>query len=491
MIREQAEIAVLGAGFAGSLTALVLHRMGRRVVLLERGSHPRFSLGESSTPLANLALDEIAREYGLPWLANLAKYGRWKKAYPQLPCGLKRGFTFARHEPGLPFVPDPEHGNELLVAASPADEVGDTHWLRADFDHFLAQKAVEAGVPYLDRVDLQLFRPGGVPWQLRGTREGEPVEVTARFLIDATGPAGALARALDLRGPPMRTSSWCVYSHFEEVERWEEVLRELGGRPNEHPYRCDDAALHHVLDDGWVYVLRFDNGLTSAGVLFDGSRRPPDPSVPPEEVWRRTLSLYPALARQFRPARPVRPWVQTGRLQRRVSQAAGPDWVMLAPSAYTLDALYSTGNAHALLTIQRLARLIGRHWGGDLAGALAGYDAALLREIDFLDRLVHGSYRAFRQFGLLASFTMYYFAGAIAAEERRRQGRAGEDEGFLSSHDPAFRSAFERGYRALLELADRPGADVEAYRRQVAADIAPWNTVGLCDPRRRNLYPYS
>ena len=37
MIREHGDVAVLGAGFAGSMMALVLQRIGRTVVLLERG----------------------------------------------------------------------------------------------------------------------------------------------------------------------------------------------------------------------------------------------------------------------------------------------------------------------------------------------------------------------------------------------------------------------------------------------------------------------
>src|SRR5258708_39955322 len=108
------DVASLGGGFAGSLLALMLSRQ-RDVVLIERGRHPRFALGESSTPLADLALAEIARDYDLPWLAPLAKYGTWKRAYPDLPCGLKRGFTFAKHHKGQAFVPDPEHRNELFV----------------------------------------------------------------------------------------------------------------------------------------------------------------------------------------------------------------------------------------------------------------------------------------------------------------------------------------------------------------------------------------
>ena len=154
MIREHGDVAVLGAGLAGSIMALVLQRIGRTVVLLERGVHPRFAIGESSTPLANLALEEISRTYDLPQLFALSAYGTWLQAYPHLAVGLKRGFTFMRHQAGQPFRPSPEHANELLVAASPADDVADTHWFREHFDHFLVQQAQSAGIPYHDRTDI-------------------------------------------------------------------------------------------------------------------------------------------------------------------------------------------------------------------------------------------------------------------------------------------------------------------------------------------------
>ena len=35
-------------------------------MLIERGRHPRFAIGESSTPLANLLLEELADRYDLP-----------------------------------------------------------------------------------------------------------------------------------------------------------------------------------------------------------------------------------------------------------------------------------------------------------------------------------------------------------------------------------------------------------------------------------------
>ncbi|HUG89439.1 MAG TPA: NAD(P)-binding protein, partial [Planctomycetaceae bacterium] len=76
-MRLDAEIAVIGSGFGGSLTALLLDRIGRRPVLVDRGSHPRFAIGESSTPIANLVLRDLALRYGLPRLVPLAKYGTW------------------------------------------------------------------------------------------------------------------------------------------------------------------------------------------------------------------------------------------------------------------------------------------------------------------------------------------------------------------------------------------------------------------------------
>ena len=89
MTATACDVAVVGSGFAGSILARVLARLGRRVVLVERGRHPRFALGESTTPLANIALERLARRYDLPDLHALAAYGRWLRAYPELRRGLK------------------------------------------------------------------------------------------------------------------------------------------------------------------------------------------------------------------------------------------------------------------------------------------------------------------------------------------------------------------------------------------------------------------
>ena len=92
------DLAIVGSGFGGSLLAMIARRLGLRVLLLEKGRHPRFAIGESSTPLANLLLEELATRYDLPRLKPLCKWGTWQKEYPEIGCGLKRGFTFLHHK---------------------------------------------------------------------------------------------------------------------------------------------------------------------------------------------------------------------------------------------------------------------------------------------------------------------------------------------------------------------------------------------------------
>src|SRR5215475_334214 len=167
-LNRKYDIAVVGSGFAGSLMAMIARRLGLSVVLLERGKHPRFMIGESSTPLSNLLIEELANRYDLPALKPLAKWGTWQQSYPQVGCGLKRGFTFYHHVLGQPDTPDPEHRNQLLVAASPHDSIGDTHWFRADFDELLVHQAQELGVDYVDEVKLDSFVTTDDEAQLEG-----------------------------------------------------------------------------------------------------------------------------------------------------------------------------------------------------------------------------------------------------------------------------------------------------------------------------------
>src|SRR5260221_3447467 len=201
VVTERCEVAIVGSGFAGSLMARCLAVLGYDVVLLERSTHPRFAIGESSAPLANLSLERLGVRYGLDDCYQLATHGRWLDHFPELRRGLKRGFTFYRHHPGESFANRGLDSERLLVAASPIDALGDTHWVRADVDHHFVREAVAAGVDYRDHVEVT---------------SAEIHNLGVDFVIDASGPCGFLARQPSIPSwlAHTRTSSRLAFRHL-------------------------------------------------------------------------------------------------------------------------------------------------------------------------------------------------------------------------------------------------------------------------------------
>ena len=158
---ESCQVAIVGSGFAGTILARILHRLGSKVVLVERHRHPRFAIGESSTPLAAICLERLARAYEMPLISSwLAAYGRVDGAHAGGAAGSEAGIHLlpvtVPVSSLLRLLPENEH--RLLVAASPDDAVADSHWLRQDVDHHLVRRAVGEGVDYRDQTEIQNLR---------------------------------------------------------------------------------------------------------------------------------------------------------------------------------------------------------------------------------------------------------------------------------------------------------------------------------------------
>lgn len=481
-------IAIIGAGFTGSLLGRILAVQGYQVLLLERGRHPRFAIGESTTPLANLALERLATRYGLPDLRALAAHGRWMRAFPEVRRGLKRGFTFYHQRPGLRYTNDAGNSARLLVAASPGAEVADSHWLRADVDHFLLQQAVAAGVDYRDSTELDdaWFGPTGV--RLRGRTGGTPFTEQVDFVLDASGPARFLARQLGIPSAlrRLRTRSALLFSHFRGVRPFEDVGIEDGAVMPPGPYPDHQAAVHHLLREGWMYLLRFDHDCTSAGFLLAPGRVP---AAPPAEAWHRILRRYPSIARQFAGASPLFPVGFRPMIQHRMAAAVGSRWAALPHTFAFVDPLFSTGIAWGLLGVERLALMFEtaaeRGRLPDRAG-LARYQALLGAESDQIDRLVYGGYLSRGDFGSFTGHALLYFATVSFSEVRQRIGLVPNPawQGFLGAGDPEWGGVFGESVRRI-----RAGGGRAAYLAWVRERIAPRNIGGLADPARHNLYP--
>ena len=479
------DIAVVGSGFAGSLTALALARRGRRVALVERGRHPRFVIGESTTPLTNLLLEEIADEYDLPRVRTFSKWGTWQRTRPEIACGLKRGFTFLFHRPGQTFEEDAGHERQLLVAASPHDDVADTHWYRPDFDRALVSEAEAAGVTYLDQTCLDAARDEGSSMVIEGERGGRRVRVRTPFVIDASGPRGFLARAFGLGDAPLRwlPPTTGLYTHFEDVALWDDVSPP--DRPP--PYPRDAAALHHVFPGGWIWVLRFNNGLISAGAALTDPLAARVNAANGAAGWDRLLTTLPSVADQFRHARATLPFVCAPRLAFRSRQVVGARWALLPSAAGVIDPLLSTGFPLTLLGIQRLLTVLeSTDPGAERAAALALYDARTQRELDATEQIVGALYQNMDDPGLFRRLSLLYFAAASYSEAARRLGRPDLAPGFLLQEHPTFGPELRA---CAVEAATEPtGAARWTLFARIDRAIEPFDIAGLRD-QRQHWYP--
>ena len=498
------DIAVIGSGFGGSLLAMIAQRLGYRTALLERGRHPRFAIGESASPLAGILIEQLADRYGLPRIRPLSAYGSWQRTYPQVVCGLKRGFTYFRHERGMSYRADADRGNQLLVAASPSDELSDTHWLRSDVDHFLVREAISLGVEYLDEMQIETWDRRDGCSMVGGGRRGTPVSLRVPFLVDASGPNGFVSRTLGLEhcGFAGYPNTQALFSHFTGVARCGE-MPDFAGEPdkarptidNEFPYPMDDAALHHVFDGGWMWVLRFGNGVTSAGIAVTDELAAELKLADGEPAWHRFLSLYPSIAAQFDTAQPTREFTWMPRLSWRVDRAVGDGWAMLPSAAAFIDPLFSTGIPLTLLGIERLARILEDARGASLVGlanadvttsaprgALNSYADVTLAEADHTARFIAGCYAAFPRFQQFAAYSMFYFAAASFTEMARRLCVRSDAARFLGADRTAF-------VEALVRLSPQLHGPDPRYASAVARSIEALNIAGLCDPAKRNWYP--
>lgn len=500
---ERREIVIVGSGFAGSLMARVLAVLGYDVLLLERGTHPRFAIGESSTPLANLSLERLAARYGLADCYQLAGHGRWLETHGEIRRGLKRGFTFYRHHPGASTRDARLAEERLLVAASPTDYVADSHWLRADVDHHFVRQALDAGVDYRDRVEVTRAEIGDDGVEIRASRGGQTLDIRADFVIDASGPGGFLARQLSIPSGlgRTRTRSGIVFSHFEGVKLASEIAPHL----TPGPYADDWAAVHHLIDEGWMYSLRFDHGVTSAGFVLSprGAASLPPDARSADEKWVALLDRYPTIAAAFGDARAVMPMMQRDVIQHRLTRAAGKRWVLLPHAFAFVDPLFSTGIAWSLRAVERLALAFEAERGGRRLpdeSQLARYEQMLTREADQIDRVVAGAYEAMAHFDLFAAQAMIYFATVSYAEVRQRLITDGDGDahpawgGFLGVGDEVCDSLPSMSLRRLRRITGGKGsegtpAQRSAFAEWVRRSIEPRNVAGLAEPARRNLYP--
>lgn len=473
MKQETYDVAVLGSGIAGSTLAAILGRQGFRVLLLEKGTHPRFAVGEAMQPQSSMLMWILGERFDVPEIGNISSTEKILTRVTRN-CGVKKTFGFLYHEEGK--TQDPAQANLLIPPQTPL--VSESHLFREDIDEYLMQAAVKYGADYRDRTEVEDFEINDDGVVLR-TTTGE--EFRARFLVDGTGHKSVVAHKFGLRPevPDLRTQSRTIFTHMEGLERFDDTIP-----PEDLPGLSRgwyEGTLHHMIDGGWFWIIRFDNvpgsesNVTSVGLTLDMRKYPQRSDVTPEQEFHEIVSKYPSIARHLEKGVPVRPWVGTGRLQFSATDSVGPRCFLMSHAHGFIDALYSRGMINTFEQINALApRLIQALRDDDFSPERFDYPRRLQQSmIRDNDRMVFNSFRSFATFDTWNAWLRLWLINIIFGDLRifricLRYLMTGDKAEFARLDDDPLPTMGEEG-ESLMEDLYRFGD--ETYNRWEAGEL--------------------
>jgi FADH2-dependent halogenase len=365
---------VVGGGPAGSSAAALLARAGRRVLVVERARFPRFHIGESLLPEVTPYLDQI----GVRAAVEREGFPVKKGAFLESPTGSAVGYADFR--------------DATRVAAT-------TTWqVRRDrFDQILLDHAAACGATVREETRARdvSFDEQGVTLTLEDAA-GHRREERGRFLIDASGRDGFLAKRLDLRrvDPALRHVSF--HAWYEGVEP----------PPEGHE---GDLRILSLEGRGWAWLIPVSETRTSVGVVVPKERVDRSTGRTPDERLRELLSEVAPVREAMAGARPVGParvdgdysYATTAYTGHRASSRREP-WLLAGDAGSFLDPVFSTGVLLALRSGVGAGQTVAAALGGsarETRRALARYERRQRRDYRMLRTLVTDFYRPeFRDF---------------------------------------------------------------------------------------------
>jgi len=276
-----------------------------------------------------------------------------------------------------------------------------------------------------------------------------------------------------------------LFSHFTGVGPLPDAFVSAG---ETSPYPPEQAAVHHVFAGGWVWVLKFNNGLTSAGIAATDPVAQALELPAGEPAWQKLLVRLPALAEIFASARAVVPFMHQPRLAFQSGVITGRAWALLPSAAGVIDPLLSTGFPLTLLGVGRLARLLQAHWHQPtFQPRLHDYAQQTTLELETTARLVGALYATMDRFELFKELSLLYFAAASYSETARRLGKPQLADGFLLCRHRGFAAQLEE----ICAVASKPlsAGEIESLRLRVRAAIEPFDVAGLTDRSRHPWHP--
>jgi flavin-dependent dehydrogenase len=327
---ESCDVIVIGGGPAGSTAAALLAKRGLDVVMLEKATHPRFHIGESLLP-RNL---ELLRRLGVA--EDVARIGVRK--------------------PGAEFVADATGESQAFNFAAGLDRIYTYSYQveRAAFDALLFDNACRHGARGAQAsrvIDVTPDRPSGTSVVRTVEADGAERRIVARFVLDASGRDGVMARRHHLRMADKRNNTAAVFAHFR------------GAR-----FRDGDMAgciSVHLAEDGWFWMIPLPDGIMSVG--FVGTQRAfqavADSGGPEQFLQERIRRSATVNARMTQAKLASEVW-STANYSYGASRMWGDGYMMIGDAFAFLDPVFSSGVMLAM-TMGEMGANVAATWLAD------------------------------------------------------------------------------------------------------------------------------
>lgn len=409
-IKTDYDVIILGTGIGGSMLGAILAKHNLNVLMLDAETHPRFAIGEATTPDTNFRLKLLSHKYDLPEIAHLSAFHPTRD-FISPACGVKRAFSFLYQREGKDQIATETHQYPTL-----APPMGpDCHFFRQDTDAYMMAVAVNYGAKVRQQTRIKDFDIQEDHVSLT-SEKGETF--TSKYLVDGTGMKSVLAHKFDLRKPAetFRTNTRAIFTHMVGVKLYDQVGSSQ--QKHGHKYPLSQSTLHHVFEGGWCWIIPFNNHqdstnpLCSVGLVLNREIHPETGMNPEEEFWS-FVKKFPDMVNQFEGAQAVRGWVGTGRLQYGAKSITGHRYSLLSHAGFFIDPLYSTGLALTTAMVDLL--------GGQLLKAFEANDFSVEsfehlnkffdNNIGYADEMVSSSFVSFRDFDLWDAWFRVWVVG--------------------------------------------------------------------------------
>ncbi|PCJ35512.1 MAG: FAD-dependent oxidoreductase [Cellvibrionales bacterium] len=357
MIKAKADYdaIIIGAGPSGSVAAALLRAQGHRVHIIEKDHFPRFSIGESLLPQCMEFLGE----------ANMldAVHAAAEGCHFQ----FKHGASFVRRDQYTDF----DFREKFSEGAGTTYQV-----LRGPFDQVLAQEVERQGVSISWGHTLIRFEPpadggsGDLPRVTIRNEAGETYQLSAKFVLDASGFGRVLPRLLDLDRPsdfPSRTS---LFTHIEDNMVASEFDRDK-----------IRITIHHANKDVWFWLIPFANGRSSIGVVADNKFFAANTGDIKDQL-QAIIKGEPTFTSLLRNAKYDSPAKQISGYASTVSSLYGPGYALLGNAGEFLDPVFSSGVTIAMKSASLAAATLHRQLQGEAVDWATDYAAPLQAGID-------------------------------------------------------------------------------------------------------------